>query len=183
MLTFSECCTEMTIVCTRNGTHAPFSIRYSHVTWTHSHSVQLTSLLYQSYSRINHVLQNGSQDSRGTLSTCLLTHPKTQLLATIRAGFLGDHCKSLFAPWHATVITNVLSVMLLYCGQTVGWINTPLGMEVGLSPGDTVRWRPISPPHVKGHSSPPTFGQCLLWPNGHTFQQVLSFCMCWMHYS
>jgi len=31
---------------------------------------------------------------------------------------------------------SVLSVTLVYCGQTVGWIKMALGMEVGLSPGD-----------------------------------------------
>jgi len=31
-----------------------------------------------------------------------------------------------------------LSVTLVYCGQTVGWIKMPLGTEVGLGPGDIV---------------------------------------------
>jgi len=31
------------------------------------------------------------------------------------------------------------------CGQTAGWIKMPLGMEVGLGPGDCVRWGPSSP--------------------------------------
>ena len=39
----------------------------------------------------------------------------------------------------------------LYCGQTAGCIKVPLGMEVGLSLGDSVRWGPSSPP-PKGHS-------------------------------
>jgi len=30
----------------------------------------------------------------------------------------------------------------VYCGQTAGWIKTALGMEIGLSPGDFVLWRP-----------------------------------------
>jgi len=29
---------------------------------------------------------------------------------------------------------SVLSVTLMYCGQTVGWIKMPLGMEAGLGP-------------------------------------------------
>jgi len=33
---------------------------------------------------------------------------------------------------------SVLSVTLVYCGQTVGWIRMPLGMEVGLSQDHTV---------------------------------------------
>jgi len=28
--------------------------------------------------------------------------------------------------------------MLVYCGQTAGWIRIPLGTEVGLGPGDIV---------------------------------------------
>jgi len=28
-----------------------------------------------------------------------------------------------------------MSVTLVYCGQTVGWIRIPFGMEVGLGPG------------------------------------------------
>jgi len=31
-----------------------------------------------------------------------------------------------------------LSVTFVYCGQTVGWIRMPLGMEVGLGPGHIV---------------------------------------------
>jgi len=33
---------------------------------------------------------------------------------------------------------SVLSVTLLYCGQTVGWIKMKLGMVVGLDPGHTL---------------------------------------------
>jgi len=64
---------------------------------------------------------------------------------------LPDHCLS------------VLSVTLVCCGQTVGWIKMKLGTEVGLChivlDGDRV------PPPKKGHS-PPIFGPYLLWPNG-----------------
>jgi len=47
----------------------------------------------------------------------------------------------------------------------------PLGMEVGLSPGDFVldgdpgRWGP-SPFPKRGRAQPPISGACLLWPNG-----------------
>jgi len=45
---------------------------------------------------------------------------------------------------------SCLSVTLVDCGQTAGWIKMPLGREIGLGPwGHSVRW---------GHSSPhPTF--------------------------
>jgi len=39
----------------------------------------------------------------------------------------------------------------LYCGQTAGCIKMPLGMEVGFSLGDCVRWEP-SPLPQKGRS-------------------------------
>jgi len=50
-----------------------------------------------------------------------------------------------------------LSVTFVYCGQTVGWIRMPLGMEVGLGPGHVV---------LDGDPAPPISGPCLLWPNG-----------------
>jgi len=47
------------------------------------------------------------------------------------------------------------------CGQMAAWIKMPLGMELGLSPGDF------------GQSSPPQFfGPFLLWPNGCMHQDV-----------
>jgi len=40
----------------------------------------------------------------------------------------------------STSVRNVtcLSVTMVYCGQTVGWIRMPLGMEVGLGLGHIV---------------------------------------------
>jgi len=42
-----------------------------------------------------------------------------------------------------------------------------------------VRWGPSSPPHPhkKGHSSPPLFGPCLLWPNNCPSQLLLRSCI------
>ena len=48
-----------------------------------------------------------------------------------------------------------LSVTLVYCGQTVGWIKMPFGMEVGLGRGDIVFDGDLAPLPQKGHSSPP----------------------------
>ena len=73
-----------------------------------------------------------------------------------------------FALCYRTVVCAVLSVLsvtLVYCGQTVGWINMPLGMEIGLGlchivlDGDPA-------PAQKGAQSTPIFGPCLLWPHG-----------------
>ena len=53
-----------------------------------------------------------------------------------------------------------------YCGQTAGCIKMPLGMDVGLGPGDFVLDGDPAPPSQKGVGAPPIFGPCLLWPNG-----------------
>jgi len=39
---------------------------------------------------------------------------------------------------------SVLSVTLVYCGQTVGRIKMKLGLQVGLIPGHIVLWGPSS---------------------------------------
>jgi len=60
-------------------------------------------------------------------------------------------------------VSPVLSVTLVYCGQTVGWIKMKLGMEAGLGlshivlDGDSAR-------HQK-RGTPPIFRLRLLWPN------------------
>ena len=41
----------------------------------------------------------------------------------------------------------------------------PIGMEVGLGPGDFVVDGDPAPPQKKSQP-PPNFGTCLLWPNG-----------------
>jgi len=62
--------------------------------------------------------------------------------------------------------------MLVYCGQTVGWIKMPLGTEVGLSPGHIVLDRNPAfppPPQKKEGTAAPQFsshvycGQTAWW--------------------
>jgi len=62
-------------------------------------------------------------------------------------------------------VCPVLTVMLVYCGQTVIWINMPLGMEVELDPGHIVLDGDPAASTKRGTASP-IFGPCLLWPNG-----------------
>jgi len=50
------------------------------------------------------------------------------------------------------------SVTLVYCGHTVRWIKTKLGVRVGLGVGHMVLDGDPAPPRPKGHS-PPIFGQ------------------------
>ena len=49
-----------------------------------------------------------------------------------------------------SVCPNRLSVTLVYCGQTVGWIKVKLGMQVGLGPGHIVSDGDPAPPPKKG---------------------------------
>jgi len=52
---------------------------------------------------------------------------------------------------------SCLSVMLVYCGQTVGWTKMKLGTEVGLGSGHIVLdWDLARPPQKKG-GTPPNF--------------------------
>ena len=51
----------------------------------------------------------------------------------------------------------------VYCGQTARWMKTQLGTHVDLGVGYIVLDGDPAPPR-KGHSSPPLFGPCLLWP-------------------
>ena len=59
---------------------------------------------------------------------------------------------------------SVLSVTLVYCGQTVGRIKMKLGTQVGLSPGRIMLDKDPAPLPQKGGRAP-IFGPCLLWPN------------------
>jgi len=44
------------------------------------------------------------------------------------------------------MMMSVLSVTLVYCGQTVGWIKMKFGKQVGLDPGHIV---------LDAHPAPP----------------------------
>ena len=79
---------------------------------------------------------------------------------------LSDRCLS---------VLSCLSVTLVYCGQTVGWIKMKLGiMEVGLSRGHNVLEGDPAPPQ-KG-AQPPIFGSRLLRLSGRPSQLLLSAC-------
>ena len=52
-------------------------------------------------------------------------------------------------------LLSVLSVTLVYCGQTVAWIKMALGMEVGLAPGHIVLDGDPSPATERGTAVPP----------------------------
>jgi len=59
--------------------------------------------------------------------------------AVVGALFFGRPFIKRFALcWRTVVCPVCLSVTLVYCGQTVGWINMSLGREVGLGSGHIV---------------------------------------------
>jgi len=76
---------------------------------------------------------------------------------------ISDRCLSCLSV--CPVCLSVLSVTLMYSGQTVGWIKMKLGMQVGLCPGHIVLDGDSAHPPPKGYR-PPIFGPHLLWPNG-----------------
>jgi len=59
-----------------------------------------------------------------------------------------------FALCYQTVVCPVLSVTLVYCGQTVERIKMKLGTQVGLGPGHIVLDGDPAPPPPKGGQSP-----------------------------
>jgi len=52
---------------------------------------------------------------------------------------------------------SVLTVTLVYCGETVGWIKMKLGMQVGLGPGHIVLDGDPAPPSQKEGRAPSQF--------------------------
>jgi len=55
-----------------------------------------------------------------------------------------------FALCYRTVVRPVLSVMLVYCGQTIGRIKMKLGVQVGFGPGRIVLGGDRATPPQKG---------------------------------
>jgi len=63
-----------------------------------------------------------------------------------------------------------------YCGQTARCIKMPLGMDVGLSPGDFVLdGDPVLPPQQRGRSPLPIFGPFLLCSKGWMHQDTTRY--------
>ena len=65
----------------------------------------------------------------------------------------------------ATGLLSCLTVTLVYCGQTAGWIRIPLGMEVGLGPDDIVLDGDPAFLTERRTAAPALFGPCLFRPN------------------
>ena len=76
---------------------------------------------------------------------------------------------------------SCMSVTLVYCGQTIGWITMPLGTEAGLGPGDIMLDGDPAPSTERGTAGPSLFGPCLLWPKrsliSATAELLFSVCL------
>jgi len=71
-----------------------------------------------------------------------------------------------------------MSVMLVYCGQKVGWIKMKLGVEVGFSPGYIVLDGDPAPSPKRGTMASPHFSAHVqFWPSW-TFIEPLSTVFC-----
>ena len=90
----------------------------------------------------------------GHAASCIFITCSTHALTSMY--FLGDRFFNglLYSIGPLSVCLSCLSVTLVYCGQTVGWIKTKLGMQVGLGPGHIVLDGDPPPPPPKGHSLP-----------------------------
>jgi len=68
------------------------------------------------------------------------------------------------------------SLPVFGCGQTARCIKMPLGIDVGLSPGDFVLdGDPVFPTQQRGRSPLPIFGPFLLCPNGWVHQDATRY--------
>ena len=73
-----------------------------------------------------------------------------------------DFCATVCKTVRPMLSVRCLSVTLVYCGQTVEWIKTKHGIEVGL--GHTVLDGDSAPPLQRGTDPRPIFGPYMLWP-------------------
>jgi len=74
-----------------------------------------------------------------------------------------------------SVCLSFLSVTLVYCGQTAGWIKMPLGTEVVLGPGHVVLGGDPAPPK-RGTAAPSFRRMCIVAKRSAIWQQLLSTC-------
>jgi len=86
------------------------------------------------------------------------------------ATIFGRRFVKRFALCYRTVVwlSACLSVTLVYCGQTVGWIKMKLGMQVGLGPGHIMLDVDPAPPPQRAHP-----------PNSRSISVVAKISVAW----
>jgi len=87
-------------------------------------------------------------------------------IGTEEITFVTINVKRFVLCYRSIVCLSCLSVPLVYCGQTVGWIKMKLSVQVGLGPSHIV---------LDGDPPPPIFDPCLLWPNGWLDQDATCY--------
>jgi len=87
-----------------------------------------------------------------TYGSIVLKHQNgSSWLSVQRVVILGrPFVKQFTLCYHSVVCLSCLSVMLVYCGQTVGRIKIKLGTHVGLGPGHIVLDGDPAPPPQRG---------------------------------
>jgi len=111
------------------------------------------TIVCEHFTLCSRLIDNCAESRPDAYQCCLLETLKQvpSIWATI--------CKTVPLCYQSVVclsVCPVLSVTLVYYGQTVGWIKMKLGMQVSLSPGYIVlrgEWGPSSP-SPKGEESP-----------------------------
>ena len=143
--------------------------------WTRKHE----SINWNAHKKTLKHLKSRQQNKLIILLTILLLLLHTSVQASPTSQWEQHVLSATHSNWQhfwATVTSNsspyamgslsCLSVMLVYCDQTTGWIRIPLGR-----PCDTVSNGDTATPTKRGISPPALFGPCLLWPNGRLSQQ------------
>jgi len=100
--------------------------------------------------------------SRGSEGRCHGNHFWATVCKTVHP-MLSDRCPACLSVL-SLCLSVCLSVTLVYCGQTVGWMKMKLGMQLGVGRGHVVLDGGPSCPLPWGQI-PPIFSPYLLWPN------------------
>ena len=86
---------------------------------------------------------NPSQPARHRLSHSLwrrrcCNRPKTFVFCNTERFIERPFVKRFALCYRTVVLSCILSVTLVHCGQTLGWIKMKLGIQIGLGPGHTM---------------------------------------------
>jgi len=92
-------------------------------------------------------------DKRTRFTTVISKCHRSPFISGLLLHFWASVCKnsSSYAIRPMSVL-SVLSVTLVYCGQTVGWIKMKLDVQISLGPGHIVLDADPAPPPPKRHS-------------------------------
>jgi len=117
--------------------------------------INLLSLVYAKYS---YVSQRRIFAGSAIKLLAPSTNPATHLAEKIPVwATVSKTVRRMLSVRCLSVCLSCLSVTFARCGQTVGWIKTKLGVQVGLGPGHIVLDGDPPPLHQRGAQHPPQF--------------------------